>query len=127
MPSGRIVDVDFLLAHVLLYYLLVLVEAIAEATMGEDSEELLEYATDAARRDVIGKEQAAEQVGKNFARMSRERLLLRVEILEKVARCEAHLSLGLYHALHQLEALQTRNLGGSAPVACLDVDRLAEC
>jgi hypothetical protein len=74
-PCGRIVDVDFLLAHVLLYYLLVLVGAIAEATTGEDSEELLEYATDAARRDVIGKEQAAEQVGKNLARMSRERLL----------------------------------------------------
>jgi len=75
--------------------------------------------------DVIGKKQAAEQVGKNLARMSRERLLLRVEILEKVTRCEAHLSLGLYNALHQLKALRTRNLGGSAPVACLDVDRLS--
>jgi hypothetical protein len=94
--------------------------------MGEDSEELLEYATDAARRDVIGK----EQVGKDLARMSRERVLLRVEILEKVTRCEAHISLelykvGLYKALHQLKALRTRNLGGSAPVACLDVDRLS--
>jgi hypothetical protein len=58
--------------------------------MGEDSEELLEYATDAARRDVIGK----EQVGKDLARMSRERVLLRVEILEKVARYEAHLFRG---------------------------------
>ena len=59
--SSRIIDVEFLLAHVLFDDLLVLVEAIAEAT-GEDPEELLEYATDAARRDVIGKEQAAEQV-----------------------------------------------------------------
>jgi hypothetical protein len=67
--SGRVVDVDLLLAHVLLHYLLVLVEAIAEAT-GEDPEDLLEYATDAVRRDVIGKKQAAEQVGKDLARMS---------------------------------------------------------
>ena len=59
--SSRIIDVEFLLAHVLFDDLLVLVEAIAEAT-GEDPEELLEYATDVARRDVIGKEQAAEQV-----------------------------------------------------------------
>jgi len=58
--------------------------------------------------------------------MSREGLLPRVEILEKVARNEAHLSLGLYKALHELEALQTRNLGGSAPLACLDLDRLAK-
>jgi hypothetical protein len=123
--SGCAVDVDLLLAHVLLHYLLVLVEAIAEAT-GEDPEELLEYATDAVRRDVIGKKQAAEQVGKDLARMSRERLLPRVEILEKVARYEAHLSLGLYKALHEVEALQTRNLGGSAPLACLDLDGLAE-
>jgi hypothetical protein len=33
------------------------IEAIAKAT-GEDPDELLEYATDAARRDIIGKEQA---------------------------------------------------------------------
>jgi hypothetical protein len=99
--SGRAVDVDLLLAHVLLHYLLVLVEAIAEAT-GEDPEEMLEYATDVVRRDVNGKKQAAEQIGKDLARMSRERLLPRVEILEKVARYEAHLYLGLYKALHEV-------------------------
>jgi hypothetical protein len=101
------------------------IEAIAKATE-EDSEELLECATDAARRDVIGKEQAAEQIAKYLERMSRERVLPRVEILEKVSRYEAHLSRGLYKALHELEALQTRRLGGSAPLARLDVDGLAE-
>lgn len=101
------------------------IEVIAKAT-DEDPEELLEYATDAARRDVIGKEQAAEQVAKDLERMSRERLLPRVEVLEKVARYEAHLSRGLYKAMHELEALQTRRLGGSAPLARLDVDGLAE-
>jgi hypothetical protein len=101
------------------------IEAIAKAT-GEDPDELLEYAADAARRDVIGKEQAAEQVARDLARMSRERLLPRVEVLEKVARYEAHLSRGLYKALHELEALQTRRLGGAAPLARLDVDGLEE-
>ena len=53
--------------------------------------------------------------------MSRERLLPRVEILEKVARYEAHLSRGLYKAMHELEALQTSRLGDLAPLARLDV------
>jgi hypothetical protein len=53
---------------------------------------------------------------------SKKRLLPRVEVLEKVARCEAHLSHQLFKALHELEALQTRRLGGSAPLARLDVD-----
>ena len=101
------------------------IEAIGRATE-EDPEELLEYATDAARRDIVGKEQAAEQVAKDLRRMSRERVLPRVEILEKVARYEAHLSRGLYKALHELEALQTRRLGGAAPLARLDVDGLEE-
>ncbi len=75
---------------------------------------------------VISKEQAAEQGGKDLERMSWERLLPRVEILEKVARYEAHLSRGLYKALHELEALQNRRLGGSAPLARLDVEGLTE-
>jgi hypothetical protein len=78
------------------------IEAIAKAT-GEDPDELLEYATDAARRDVNGKEQAAEQVVKDLERMSRERVLPRVETLEKVARYEAHLSRQLYKALDRLD------------------------
>jgi hypothetical protein len=101
------------------------IKAIGRST-DEDPEELLEYATDAARRDVISKEQAAEQVARDLERMSRERLLPNVEILEKVARYEAHLSRGLYKAMHELEALQTRRLGGSTPLARLDVDGLAE-
>ncbi len=42
--------------------------------------------------------------------------------LEKVARYEAHLSRQLYKAMHELEALQVRRRGGSAPLARLDVD-----
>jgi hypothetical protein len=101
------------------------VEAIATAT-GEDPKELLEFVTDSARRDVIGKEQAAEQVERDLERMSRERLLPDEKTLEKVARYEAHLSRGLYKALHELEALQAKRTGGAASLARLDVDGLVE-
>jgi hypothetical protein len=101
------------------------IEAIAAAT-AEEPEELLEVATDAARRSIIGKEQAAEQVERDLERMSRERLLPDEKTLEKVARYEAHLSRGLYKAMHELEALQVRRTGGTAPLARLDVDGLTE-
>jgi hypothetical protein len=58
--------------------------------------------------------------------MSRERLLPRVEILEKIARYEAHFARGLYKALHELVALQARRQGGAAPLARLDEDGLTE-
>jgi hypothetical protein len=99
------------------------VEAIASAT-DEDPEELLDVATDSARRDIIGMEQAAEQVERDLERMSRERLLPGEKTLEKVARYEAHLSRLSFKALHELEALQVRRSGGAAPLARLDVDGL---
>jgi hypothetical protein len=100
------------------------IEAIATAT-DEDPEELLEVATDAARRSIIGKEQAADQVERDLERMSRERLLPDEKTLEKVQRYEAHLSRGLFQAMHELEALQARRTGSAAPLARLDVDGLA--
>ena len=87
--------------------------AIASA-IDEDPEELLEAATAGANWRLIRAKEAVDRVEKDLERMSRERLLPRVEILEKVARYEAHLSRGLYKAMHELEALQTRRLGGSA-------------
>ena len=101
------------------------IEAVARAT-DEDPEELLEFATDSARRAIIGKEQAAERVARDLERMGRERLLPGVEVLEKVARYEAHLSRLLYKTMHELEALQTRRRGASAPLARLDVDGLPD-
>jgi hypothetical protein len=100
------------------------IEAIASAT-NEEPEELLEVATDSARRNIIGKEQAAERVAQDLERMSRERLLPDEKTLEKIGRYEAHLSRGLYKALHELEALQVRRKGGAAPLARLDVDGFA--
>jgi hypothetical protein len=97
------------------------VNAIASRTE-EAPEELIEAATEKAGRDVFGAKQAVERLEKDLGRMSQERLLPRVEVLEKVARYEAHLCRQLYKAMHELEALQTRRLGGSAPLAWLDVD-----
>jgi hypothetical protein len=99
------------------------IEAIAIAT-DEDPEELLKVATDTAKRNIIGKEQAAEQVERDLERMSRERLLPDEKTLEKVQRYEAHLSRLLYKTLHELEALQTRRSGNVAPLARLDIEGL---
>jgi hypothetical protein len=49
--------------------------------------------------------------------MSRERLLPDEKTLEGVARYEAHLSRGLYKALHELEALQTRRSASGSVMA----------
>jgi hypothetical protein len=100
------------------------VEAIATAT-DEDPGELLEVAIDSAKRNVVGKQQAAEQVEQDLERMARERLLPDEKTLEKVSRYEAHLSRLLFKALHELEAIQVRRSGGAAPLARLDVDGLA--
>ena len=100
------------------------IEAIAKAT-NEVSEELLEAATRSARFKVERAKLEAEKVERDLRNMARERLLPDEKILEKVARYEAHLSRGLYKALHELEALQVRRAGGAAPLARLDVDGLA--
>jgi hypothetical protein len=57
----------------------------------------------------------AENVERDLRNMARELLLPEEKNLEKVARYEAHLSRGLYKALHELEALQVRRTGGAAP------------
>jgi hypothetical protein len=101
------------------------VEAIAKAT-DEVPEELLDAATRDARFKMERTKREAEKVERDLRNMARERLLPTEKTLEKVARYEAHLSRGLYKALHELEALQTKRQGGSAPLARLDVDGLAE-
>ena len=99
-------------------------DAIAKAT-DEVPEELLEAATrDAQDKTGTGRSSKAEKVERKLRNMARERLLPDEKTLEKVARYEAHLSRGLYKALHELEALQTRRSGGAAPLARLDVDGL---
>jgi hypothetical protein len=101
------------------------IEKIAQAT-DEEPEELLEAATRDARFKMERTKREAEKVEQDLRNMARERLLPDEKTLEKVARYEAHLSRGLYKALHELEALQVRRTGGAAPLARLDVDGLAE-
>jgi hypothetical protein len=97
------------------------ISAIASAAK-EDQEELIEAATERTRLDIISAKAATERVEQDLARMSRERLLPDDKTLEKVARYEAHLSRLLFKALHEVEALQTRRQGDSAPLARLDVE-----
>jgi hypothetical protein len=99
------------------------IEVIAKAT-DEEPEELLEAATRDARFKMERTKRETEKVERDLRNMSRERLLPDEKTLEKVARYEAHLSRGLYKALHELEALQVRRTGGAAPLARLDVDGL---
>jgi hypothetical protein len=101
------------------------VEQVASSADREGPEAVLEAAMRSAEWKVKKAKQAAEQVERDLQRMSRERLLPDEKTLEKVARYEAHLSRGLYKALHELEALQARRTGGAAPLARLDVDGLA--
>jgi hypothetical protein len=102
----------------------VVLEQIAQAT-DEESEDLLEAATRSARWKAERSKLEAEQVERALKNMARARLLPEEKTLEKVGRYEAHLSRGLYKALHELEALQLRRGGGVAPLTRLDVDGLA--
>lgn len=100
--------------------------SVIASAAGEDIEELLEGAREKARLDVISAKHEAERVEEQLQNMRRERLLPDNKTLEKVSRYEAHLSRLLFKALHELEALQTRRMGGNTPLARLDVDGLAE-
>jgi hypothetical protein len=100
------------------------IEKVAQAT-DEEPEELLEAAIRSAQWKAERSKLEAEKVERDLRNMARERLLPDEKILEKVARYEAHLSRGLYKALHELEALQVRQSGGATPLARLDVDGLA--
>jgi hypothetical protein len=99
------------------------IEKVAQAT-DEEPEELLEAAIRSAKWKAERSKLEAEKVERDLRNMARERLLPTERILEKIARYEAHLSRGLYKALHELEALQVRRTGGAAPLARLDVDGL---
>jgi hypothetical protein len=96
------------------------IEKVAQAT-DEVPEELLEAATRDSRFKMERTKLEAEKVERDLRNMARERLLPDEKTLDKVARYEAHLSRGLYKALHELEALQVRRAGGAAPVARFDV------
>ena len=91
---------------------------------GEAPEDLLESAAEGARLEVAVTKFEAQRVERDLKNLSRERLLPDDKALDKIARYEAHLSRGLYQAMHELEALQTKRSGGAAPLARVDVQGL---
>lgn len=101
------------------------VEGIAQ-TASLDPNELLEAATYETGYEARSAAHKKVEVEEEISRKVRERTLPDDYTLQKVARYEAHLSRQLYHALHELEALQTRRSGGNAPIARLDVQGLPE-
>lgn len=88
-----------------------------------DTDELLEAATEEARRESIRSAHKLGQTEREIDRHSREYLLPTDKQLEKISRYEAHLSRQMYQALHELEALQKRRLSGEdTPLARLEVN-----
>jgi hypothetical protein len=100
------------------------IKAVAHVT-DEDPEELVEAARRNARFKMERTKLEAEKVERDLRNMARERLLPDEKTLEKVSRYEAHLSRLMFKSLHELEALQVRRSGGTAPLARLDVDGLS--
>ncbi len=100
--------------------------ALIASAAGEDLGGLMEGAREKARLDVISAKSEAERVEEQLSNMRRERLLPDEKTLEKITRYEAHLSRLMFKALHELEALQVRRSGGTAPLARLDVDGLPQ-
>jgi hypothetical protein len=102
------------------------IDSIARAA-NQDSERLLETATETARLDAVSSKMKAEELEVEIDVMRRERILPDDKTLEKIARYEAHLSRQLYQALHELENLQKhRTTGEGVPLARLDVQGLPE-
>jgi hypothetical protein len=99
------------------------IDVLARAA-GDAPEDPLESAAEGASREVRSTKYEVERVERDVRNMSRERLLPDDKTLEKIARYEAHLSRGLYQAMHELEALQTKRSGGAAPLARVDVQGL---
>ena len=91
---------------------------------GEAQEDLLESAAEGARLEVAVTKVEAQRVERDLKNLSRERLLPNDKTLDKIARYEAHLSRGLYQAMHELEALQTKRSGGAVSLARVDVQGL---
>ena len=91
-----------------------------------DPDELLEAAIRKARYEAAIAAHKKEDMEQEVSHEAAGRTLPDEKTLEKISRYEAHLSRQLYHALHELEALQTRRFGGQSPLARLDVQGLPE-
>lgn len=84
-------------------------------------EGLLEKVHTAALYKLEKAEEGARRVERQIIKKRRAHILPNAEELQKIARYEAHLSREMFRSLHELEALQTRRTGGTAPLGRLDV------
>ncbi len=84
-------------------------------------EGLLERLYTMARALLERAKEEHEKIEGEIVDWRRERMLPTADEMQKITRYEAHLSREMYRALHELEALQTRRDGGSAPLGRLDV------
>jgi hypothetical protein len=85
---------------------------------------LMEKLSTVAENALRSAEPAARKAERRLLAKRRQRVLPDADVLQKIARYEAHLSREMYRALHELEALQTRRTGGAAPLARVDVQGL---
>jgi hypothetical protein len=84
-------------------------------------EALLEKLHTVARQEAKVAEEQAQKVQQQIVRRRRAKILPSADDLQKIGRYESHLSKEMYRALHELEALQERRIGGRSPLARLDI------
>jgi len=84
-------------------------------------EALLEKLHSVASHEAKVAEEQAQKVQQQIIKRRRAKILPSADNLQKIARYELHLSKEMYRALHELEALQERRIGGKSPLARLDV------
>jgi hypothetical protein len=89
---------------------------------GTSAAALFEAARQHLRLEVIKRQAEVRRVEKDLDHMRRERLLPAGEVVDRVARYEAHLSRQLAQALHELQRLQAARVGEPVmPPTVLDV------
>src|SRR5918994_70852 len=84
-------------------------------------EALLQKLHTVARQEAKVAEEQAQKVQQQIVKQRRAKILPSADDLQKIGRYESHLSKEMYRALHELEALQERRIGGRSPLARLDV------
>ena len=82
---------------------------------------LMEKLCTEAEAEIKGYLEKAKTAEKAIISKRRLNIIPQEDVLQKISRYEAHLSREMYKALHELEALQARRNGGSAPLARIDV------
>jgi hypothetical protein len=82
---------------------------------------LMEKLCTEAEAEIKNHLKKAETAEKAIVAKRRQNIIPNEDQLQKISRYEAHLSREMYRALHELEALQARRNGGSAPLARIDL------